>query len=83
MRLNRLLLYMCKHVSLLFLTGYKFDLRLYVLVTSFDPLRIYMYTEGLGRFAAEPYSKCEENLTNLYMHLTNYSINKTHPDFVM
>lgn len=83
MRLNRLLLYMCKHVSLLFLTGYKFDLRLYVLVTSFDPLRIYMYTEGLGRFAAEPYSKSEENLTNLYMHLTNYSINKTHPDFVM
>ena len=63
--------------------GFKFDLRLYVAVTSYDPIRIYMYSEGLGRFAAEPYSKDEENLTNLYMHLTNYSINKTHPNFIM
>uniref|UniRef100_A0A1X7VFQ0 Tubulin--tyrosine ligase-like protein 5 n=1 Tax=Amphimedon queenslandica TaxID=400682 RepID=A0A1X7VFQ0_AMPQE len=65
------------------INGFKFDLRLYVAVTSYDPIRIYLYSEGLGRFAAEPYSKEEENLTNLYMHLTNYSINKTHPDFIM
>ncbi|PIO74115.1 Tubulin-tyrosine ligase family protein [Teladorsagia circumcincta] len=58
------------------INGAKFDLRLYVYVPSLEPLRIYIYEEGLVRFASVPYSRCMSTLSNKYMHLTNYSINK-------
>lgn len=43
--------------------GFKFDMRIYVLLTSCDPLRIFMYEEGLARFATMPY--VEPNHSNL------------------
>ncbi|KAJ3026449.1 Tubulin polyglutamylase ttll6 [Rhizophlyctis rosea] len=56
---------------------FKFDLRIYVLVTSVNPLRIFMYKEGLARFATEPYREPSEgNREEVRMHLTNYAINK-------
>ncbi|XP_064223503.1 tubulin polyglutamylase TTLL6 isoform X3 [Aotus nancymaae] len=62
--------------------GFKFDLRIYVLVTSCDPLRIFVYNEGLVRFATTSYSSpCTDNLDNICMHLTNYSINKHSSNF--
>ena len=54
--------------------GYKWDLRIYVAITSINPLRIYVYEEGLCRFASEKYDTSD--LKNIYSHLTNYSINK-------
>ncbi|EAN76932.1 tubulin tyrosine ligase protein, putative [Trypanosoma equiperdum] len=57
--------------------GRKFDLRLYCVVTSFDPLRIYIFDEGLVRFAAQKYPGMDKDLDNVQKHLTNYSVNKT------
>ena len=55
----------------------KYDLRIYVLLYGVNPLRIYIHKEGIARFATEPYRKPNaKNMDNLYMHLTNYSINK-------
>ncbi|KAK2508324.1 hypothetical protein MC885_013189 [Smutsia gigantea] len=63
--------------------GFKFDMRIYVLITSCDPLRIFMYEEGLARFATLPYTEpSHSNLDNICMHLTNYSINKHNENFV-
>ncbi|XP_065215467.1 tubulin monoglutamylase TTLL4-like [Planococcus citri] len=53
----------------------KFDLRLYVLVTSINPLRIYLYDDGLVRFASQKYSTDLRTVANRFVHLTNYCIN--------
>lgn len=61
--------------------GLKFDLRLYVLVTGCDPLRIFLHQEGLVRFATEEYKDPRNSLDDLYVHLTNYAVNKNNPKF--
>jgi tubulin polyglutamylase TTLL4 len=58
----------------------KFDLRIYVLVTSFDPLKVYVFQEGLCRFSSSDYNL--KKLNSRYSHLTNYSINKKSKNFV-
>lgn len=72
-----------KYVSKPFLIdGLKFDLRIYVLVTSVSPLRIYIYKEGLARFATEEYTQPDsKNMKNICQHLTNYSVNKHSKNF--
>jgi hypothetical protein len=64
--------------------GKKYDCRIYVAVTSFDPLRAYMYEEGLARFATSDYNAdhTTKSIRNRYMHLTNYSVNKKNDKFV-
>uniref|UniRef100_A0A8C7E554 Tubulin tyrosine ligase like 4 n=1 Tax=Naja naja TaxID=35670 RepID=A0A8C7E554_NAJNA len=61
--------------------GSKFDLRIYVYVTCYDPLRVYLFKDGLVRFASCKYSSSMKSLNNKYMHLTNYSINKKNVEY--
>ncbi|XP_052098038.1 tubulin polyglutamylase ttll6-like isoform X3 [Mytilus californianus] len=63
--------------------NFKFDFRLYVLVTSCDPFRIFLFNDGLARFATNKYVEpSHNNIDNVFMHLTNYAINKHSEDFV-
>ncbi|XP_064621564.1 tubulin polyglutamylase TTLL5-like isoform X3 [Lineus longissimus] len=66
----------------LLVDGFKFDIRLYVAVTSYDPLLIYLYEEGLTRFSTVKYDKATKHIRNQCMHLTNYSVNKKNQDYV-
>ena len=62
--------------------NHKFDLRLYVLIKSLIPLKIFLFDEGLGRLATYQYEAPNKtNKTNLSMHLTNYAINKYNPGY--
>jgi len=54
----------------------KYDMRIYVLVTGFRPLKIYIYDNGIIRFCSEKYTTDAEKLNNNYIHVTNYSVNK-------
>lgn len=63
----------------LLISGYKFDLRLYVLVTSFNPFCVYIYHEGLVRFSTEKFDLTSTD--NVFSHLTNTSINKFGPSY--
>ncbi|XP_064620214.1 tubulin polyglutamylase ttll6-like [Lineus longissimus] len=63
--------------------GFKFDFRIYTVVTSCDPLRIFNFKDGLARFATTKYYEpTNHNTENVYMHLTNYAINKHSQNFV-
>ncbi|CAH8633542.1 unnamed protein product [Schistosoma bovis] len=60
----------------LLIGGKKFDLRLYVLVTSFRPLKTYVYKLGFCRFCTVRYNSDVSELDNMFVHLTNVSIQK-------
>jgi tubulin polyglutamylase TTLL6/13 len=58
-------------------------LRIYVLLYGINPMKIYIFEDGLARFATTPYeTPNQKNLNNMYMHLTNYAINKNSLNFV-
>lgn len=64
------------------INGHKYDLRIYVLISCYDPLRVYLYNDGLVRFATEKYSTQTKNLKERFVHLTNWSVNKNSEKFV-
>eukprot|EP00344_Euplotes_crassus_P004439 CAMPEP_0197003758 /NCGR_PEP_ID=MMETSP1380-20130617/12596_1 /TAXON_ID=5936 /ORGANISM="Euplotes crassus, Strain CT5" /LENGTH=379 /DNA_ID=CAMNT_0042422353 /DNA_START=88 /DNA_END=1228 /DNA_ORIENTATION=+ len=65
----------------LLIGGRKFDLRLYVLVTSYRPLKIWWYNTGFARFCNEKYTADIAELDNMTIHLTNVAIQKQSDEY--
>jgi hypothetical protein len=63
------------------INGKKYDLRIYLLITGYCPLKIYLFENGLTRFCSEEYDLNPEKMNNSFIHLTNYSINKNSSNF--
>ncbi|CAN0027891.1 unnamed protein product, partial [Discosporangium mesarthrocarpum] len=61
--------------------GKKFDLRIFVLVTAYRPLRVYLYVHGFARFCTTKYSSDAQELDNPFVHLTNVAIQKHGEDY--
>jgi hypothetical protein len=67
----------------LLLQNKKFDLRLYVLIKGYDPVEAYLCDEGLVRLCTENYKQpTPANMKNMFMHLTNFSLNKNNENFI-
>ena len=58
----------------LLIGGRKFDLRLYVLVTNYRPLKVWKCSIGMARFCNGRYNNAD--MENMYIHLTNVSLQK-------
>lgn len=58
--------------------GCKFDLRIWVVVTQFEPqaLQAHIYNVVYGRRCGHPFSLDVAQINNHFMHLTNYSVQK-------
>ncbi|KAH0791486.1 Tubulin-tyrosine ligase family protein [Histomonas meleagridis] len=61
----------------LLIGGKKFDIRLYALTLSYQPLVVYVYRGGFCRFSSKPYTT--DNFANKEIHLTNVAV-QTHSD---
>ncbi|KAF5909022.1 putative tubulin polyglutamylase TTLL9 isoform X1, partial [Clarias magur] len=61
------------------INGRKFDLRIYVLVTSYLPLKAWLYRDGFARFSNTRFSL--SSIDDQYVHLTNVAVQKTAPDY--
>lgn len=63
----------------LLIGGKKFDLRLYVLVTSYSPLVVYMYRGGFARFSHAQFSM--DDISDAMVHLTNVAVQKHNENY--
>jgi len=63
--------------------GFKFDLRIYVLLESLEPFRCHICSEGMVRLCTTKYqAPNRKNLNSVMSHLTNYSLNRTSSDYI-
>ena len=61
----------------LLIEGLKFDMRVYVMISSVNPMRAYVFPDGLIRLCTQAYQPpSKDNANNVTMHLTNYALNK-------
>jgi tetratricopeptide (TPR) repeat protein len=63
--------------------GRKGHCRIYGLITSTDPLRAYVYSEGIVRIAPELYDPSPDHIGGTSMHVTNTALHLEHPDLVI
>eukprot|EP00760_Papus_ankaliazontas_P033740 PhM_4_TR6708/c0_g1_i1/m.64661/K16582/TTLL6_13; tubulin polyglutamylase TTLL6/13 len=67
----------------LLIEGKKFDMRVYVLVTSVKNLSVFVFKEGLVRMCVDDYVRPSgDNFENLTVHLTNTAVNKGSDKYV-
>ncbi|MFI5297964.1 MAG: hypothetical protein ACHREM_07680 [Polyangiales bacterium] len=59
--------------------GYKYTLRVYVLVTSLDPLRVYVFPDGLTKLTTRKFTTDRASLGDRFIHLTNPTVLKHDP----
>jgi tubulin polyglutamylase TTLL5 len=62
-------------INPLLIDGYKFDMRIYVLVTSTNPLEAFLYKDGFARISTLPFSL---NNCDRLIHLTNAAVQNKH-----
>eukprot|EP01114_Cavostelium_apophysatum_P018873 TRINITY_DN5931_c0_g1_i1.p1 TRINITY_DN5931_c0_g1~~TRINITY_DN5931_c0_g1_i1.p1 ORF type:complete len:521 (+),score=76.06 TRINITY_DN5931_c0_g1_i1:147-1709(+) len=55
--------------------GHKMTLRIYVVITSMDPLRLYVYPNGLVRISSKRYSTDASTFSDQFVHIDSYDIN--------
>lgn len=60
----------------LLLGGRKFDLRIYVFVNSFTPLRVFIYRGGFCRLSSERFNLDKQHMKDLTVHLTNIAVQR-------
>jgi hypothetical protein len=62
------------------LDGYKYTLRLYVLLLSLDPLEALLYREGFCKFASRRFRLDGDALADRFIHLTNPDVLRDDPE---
>ena len=63
--------------------GRKCHIRLYLLITSVAPPRVYLWRDGIVRIAPEPYREAPGWLDRPAIHITNTALHHGHPDLVL
>jgi hypothetical protein len=64
----------------LLIRGFKFDIRFFVAVPSLSPLRVYLHSQGIASFAADPFCPHFDDFARLAAHVPSLSEPDDAPD---